>query len=284
MNITRARIISWMGKESVVEKRLKAHNRQVDWLLERGVKPLVFAQEWKNEWYRSDVDYIKWTGDRLLPGAARNHLLKEFYTTDENFSIFADDDSILYDDVQHCDGKNFIPLFNNIDIEELNNIDAFLPISPRQSPFSEMYKQNEDKLKKYLWFKLAHRAKGSLFFLRNMKKFYNKEYYIEDELFKRPDGTMIGGEDNHFNLTLLKDGYGCYELQNILLNELAGNSSTWVDDDSERMTDELYTILEKSFDLPRKGNRLDFSNIKKIGKKPKDMLVCKIKEKGFFDL
>lgn len=283
MNIKRARIISWMGKASVLEKRLKAHNRQIDWLLERGIKPLVFAQEWQDQWYRSDVDYIKWSGPRLLPGAARNHLLEEFYSTDENFSIFADDDSILYDDVQHCDGKEFISIFNNIEISELNNIDTFLPISPRQTPFSEMFSQNENKLKKFLWFKLAHRAKGSFFVLRNMKKFYNKEYYIDHELFQKPDGTMVGGEDNHFNLTLLRDGYGCYELQNILLNELAGNDSTWVDDDSERMTDDLYNILDKSFDLRRNG-KMDFSRIKKIGKKPKDMLVYKIKEKGFFDL
>ena len=262
MNITRARINYWMGKECVIEKILKAHNRQVDWLLERGIKPLVFAQEWKDQWYRSNVDYIKWSGPRLLPGAARNHLLKEFYTTDENFSIFADDDSVLYDDIQHCDGKEFISIFNNIETKELNNIDTFLPISPRQTPFSEMYKQNEDKLKKFLWFKLAHRAKGSLFVLRNMKKFYDKEYYIEHELFQKPDGTMIGGEDNHFVLTLLKDGYGCYELQNILLNELAGNDSTWVDDDSERMTDDLYNILDESFDLRRNG-KMDFSRIKK---------------------
>lgn len=284
MNIKRARIISWMGKSSVLEKRLKAHNKQIDWLIERDIKPVVFTQEWKEEWYRSGVEYIKWNGPRLFPGAARNFLLEHLYNSDENFSIFADDDSILYDNTQHCDGKDFIDIFNKIDIKDLNNIDSFLPISPRQSPFTEMYKRNEDKLKKYLWFKLAHRAKGSWFVLRNMKKFYDKEYYIKDELFVREDGSMVGGEDNHFVLSLLNDGYGCYELQNIILNEITSSNSTWVDDDSERMSDDFHRILKKSFNLPMKGNRLDFSVIKMVGKKPREVFVSKIKENEFFDL
>ena len=96
----KARIISYMGEgEALQRKRLAWHNQQLDWLLERGLEIVVFDQGYRENWYRADpaITYARYKGPLLRPGPARNPLLEDFYASGETWTVMADNDAILLD-------------------------------------------------------------------------------------------------------------------------------------------------------------------------------------------
>lgn len=287
MKISTVRIISWFGNDEIRDKRKEIHNKQVDWFLSKGLKVQVFCQQYKEEDYRNDVEYIKSEFPNvLLPGTARNFLLESFYNSNEDYSFFCDNDSVLYDNIQHIDGSNFISILNEI-TEQNIHVDCYLPIIPMHTPFSDFAKKNEHILNKNLMFKRTYKLKGSLFVLRNLKKFYNKEVYFDQDSFTNKEGKIISGEDMGFACELISQGFGVYECKNIILKEFSTNLSTWVDDISKRLLtmDVFSVIMNKKFGIEIKNGKLDYQTwLKKKFNHPKEVLIPKAKEKGFFDL
>ena len=269
------RIISWFGTNDR-EKRVNAHARQVNWFKERSYEVIVFAQNYNEDEYIPGVRYIKHNGNVMLPGDARNVLLKDFYESDESWSAFADNDSILYCDTQHLDGNEFLSLFNSAS-GNYDLVDYFIPSDPAQTPFTKFFDDNKLSLSNNFWFSRTHKGKGSFFVLKNLSKFYKKEVYCKQSLFSE-NGKLISGEDIAFTLDLIQNGFRTYELKNILLNELCRNVSTWNNNVDERKESiiKFREIISNEFDIDCTDKNPKWSSwMKTHSTAPKTHLVSK---------
>lgn len=236
MNFDTAYIISWFGDDEKKPKRKEYHTNQVEWMLEKGLNLVILAQEYSEEDYVQDsrVRYINGPTDRILtPGQARNVLLQDFYESDKDFAIFADNDSILYD---HGDGRGFVKHIND-NWSRYNLIDMAIPVNPANEPFNKKFSEKKDLFDNNHVFTRTSNCKGSLFFLRNLKKHYNKEIYNAGIYDVNEDGGIIGGEDGDLALQFIANGLGVYKFENLILKEFGGASnSTWSENMEHRVS------------------------------------------------
>lgn len=208
-------VISWFGRDEIREKRKELHQKQIDWFHEKwpDINVNIFAQEYENNEYLKNVNYIKNSYvDILSPGAARNELLKYFYNSNVDFGLFFDNDAVLYD---HGDGSGFLNLFQ-ANFKKYNDIDCFFPINPAMKGFKDMHAT--DKFQNNHVFYRNLQLKGTMFGLRNIKKYYDLELFMIPE--------MPTSEDVEFAHQLLVNNLSCYEFQNIVLKDFAAHHST----------------------------------------------------------
>lgn len=273
-------IISWFGDDAVQTKRREYHQRQLAWAQQQHLQPVVYAQEYLDTDYQDQVEYIVNTEGVKFPGTARNFLLDKFYASDEDWAIFADNDSVLHAGPQHCDSKNFVEVFNNIDPELLGNVDAFIPINPANMPFNKLYAENTQTFQNNLVFRRSTAFKGSFFVLKNLRKFYNQRFYFDQTSFTNTEGAMIGGEDVDFALQLLKSNFGVYQCQNIVLKELGHTVSTWTEGarghgDPEVKNAGKSVLLNKYKLSTNKAGHIIFKPLYKNNANPMSLLVKK---------
>lgn len=289
--LSTVRINSYFGeKPELQELRRKAHERQVEFWQERGYEVVVYAYRYQPEWFIEGVRYITTPPEqKVLIAAARNILMKDFYESDEDYSFFLDNDAVVYNGPQHLDGNDFFNVFNGLDMDDLKHVDCFAPIDPRQTPFTDFNKKNAHILDSNLMFNLSPVLKGTMYCLKNLKKFYGREIYMDDERFPVGQGEIVASEDKHFASTLLWNQFGVYELRNLILKEIVPNDSTWLPETMTRgesvdKNSAYYQIMKDEFGIGMIGDRLDYSAIKRKSQKPKQVIVPKNpQEKGFFD-
>lgn len=276
-NLSKIYIISWFGRDQKLrEKRKEYHTRQIDWALSKGLEVFVLPQEYENSDYDNRVNYLtNYATELMFPSAARNYLLGDFYCSEDEYALFADNDSALWDDDQHIDSKDFIDIFNKIPINELKDIDMFVPIAPNEEGFNGFWNKNKERLAKNLVFERKPCCKGSLFVLKNLNKVYGQAFCFDIDNFQK-DGIMIGGEDNDFSLNLLNNGYGCYSCKNIILHEYASIShSTWSNKDRAEASKPMKQIFINKYGLTTKGKRLSYDAVYKNSPRPKKVDVPK---------
>lgn len=206
----KARIISYMGEgEELQRKRLAWHNQQLDWLLERGLEVVVFDQGYREDWYRSDpaITYARYKGPLLRPGPARNPLLEDFYASGETWTVMADNDAILLDQM---DGHAIFGLLPKV----AENIHIFSPINGAVRGYP--WKDEPAFFEHYLVFERHVELKGSFWFLRQPPT----PLWFRD---------MMIGEDGDFVFQAVMAGLGVFQCHNIALREFAGQASTLFD-------------------------------------------------------
>lgn len=221
-------IISWFGNSDLKEKRKASHKRQIEWAINAGLTPVVFAQNYEDDEYLPHVEYIKHQGKVLLPGEARNKLLEVFYNTDEDFAVFADNDTYLYKGEKYGGNDSFVETFRNIPLENLSDVDLFVPVNPANQPFTKDLTDNAEADKISWRFRPTFMTKTSMFVTKNIKKHHNKEIYF-DERFVNPDGTLIACEDQNFGIEFIQNDLGVFICNNIIMKEEEATSSksTW---------------------------------------------------------
>ncbi len=271
-----AYITSWLGPAANYrDKRIAAHLKQLDWCAKVGLSPVVYAQEYPRDIVRDGVRYIFNDGEVQIADTARNVLLKEFYQTDEDFCIMVDDDSILYSGQdKYADGDSIFATMQNMDIGEFKHVDLFFPVSPRHEPFGDYVKANQETLKDYLVFETSLRAKGSMVFLKNIKKHHNLEIYLDGDKHRDENGVFVGGGDFYFAYQLMYLGLGVYKSKNLILNELASAHSSWAvgEDARSKYAVILNNLITNDFGVPMKQFKQRFN------KHPQKLLVPKSEE------
>lgn len=280
MQLTTAYIISWFGRDDVKQKRQQYHSHQLDWCSQHGLQAHVLAQEYSDSDYAATAVYTKNIGALMFPGTARNQLLEQFYNSDQDYAVFADNDSILHSGVQHCDSRNFIELFRTISLEKLGSVDALFPINPANQPFNKTYQENPTLFADNLVFRRSTAFKGSWFILKNLKKFYGQELYYDQASFTDSQGKMIGGEDVDFGLQMLKNNLGVYQCQNIILKELGHTVSTWTQGarghGAPEVKDAGKNVLLKKYNLTtNKAGHIQFRDVYKNNPNPAKLIVAK---------
>lgn len=246
-------IISWFGDNDTVDRRIKFHDNQLAWCFKHNLQPVVLAQNYKQEYYRENVHYIKHNGTILRPGQARNVLLKHFYNSDEDFAIFADNDVYLYEGEKYGANDIFVKTMKSCKVDQFDHIDCFYPLNPAFVPFSKDLEKN--KISDTISWRMKPGYIAACFFvLKNLKKYHNKEIYYDDA-FVLPDGSMLPAEDQDFPINMIHNNMSCFLCPNIIKKDEGHNSiSTWSPTDKEvwkkRCLDGLNFIAEK-WNLPK---------------------------------
>lgn len=238
----KARIISYMGEgETLQRKRLDCHNRQLDWLLERGLEIVVFDQGYKENWYRSDshIAYGRYKGPVLRPGPARNPLLDDFYAREEEtWTVMADNDAVLLDEM---DGRAIFDLLPGI----ADNIHLFSPVNGALRGYP--WKAKPDFYADFLVFERYVELKGSFWFLRKPPE----PLWFRD---------IAAGEDGDFAFQVVMAGLGVFQCHNIALNEFAMQTSTLFDMERRKA---LHAASKASFAETYPGMRYENGRLNK---------------------
>jgi len=257
-------IISWFGENEHVSKRIQIHDRQLTWAFDNDLVPHVLAQNYEDSYYRDNVVYTKHNGKVLKALEARNILLKEFYNSDDDYALFADNDCYFYTGKKYGANDIFVKTMRNIPLENLRNIDMIIAIDPSTSPFSKDLEENKKKDETHWRFVPGYIASG-LFILKNLKKHYNKELYFDTDFIKE-DGSIIACEDQEFPIQLIHNNMGVFVCKNIIRKEEAASTSTWNNNVEQRRakTKEGHDFISKKFDLPIQSESPSGSWMKKF--------------------
>jgi len=253
MKFNKIYIISWFGNGNNLEKRIRYHDNQLDWCHKNKLEPVIFAQNYKDEYYRSNVTYIKYNGQVLRFGEARDQLLKIFYQTDDDFAIFADNDAFLYEGSKYGDNDRFVQMMQEMDINQFDHVDCFYPINPAFVPFTKDLKKHKIS-DQTSWRMRPGYVAAQFFVLKNLKKFYNKEFYY-DSNFVLPDRSILPAEDQEFAVNLIHNGYTSFACPNLIKKDqgLHNSDSTWSNHDREVWRQKCIqglTYIAKKYDLP----------------------------------
>lgn len=250
MNFKKIYIISWLGRDDAMRaKRLAYHQRQLEWVHKQGLQPVVLAQDYELDELQPNVDYRHHS--KMLPGFARDILLKEFYASDDDYAIFADDDAVLHEGQQHALSRDFVELFNSVPMDKLTDIDCFVPLNPARVPFNKTYNSDPTLYKNNFVFARTVALKGSFFVVKNLRKYHNKEIYFDQQYFQQPDGKMIGGADIDFGLQILNNNLGLYCLTNTVLKEFGHTLSTWAVDHGGETNIQFKNRIAEKYNLTK---------------------------------
>lgn len=278
MRFDTAYIISYLPNDSLRSKRLEIHNKQIDYWLSKNLKILIYAQGYSKNDFRKDVEYIINDSSEIKrPGPARNVLLSVFYETDQDFCLLMDNDIVFYEGQKYCNSDDIVKILKDIPIENLQGIDAFEPLNPTQTPFSEFYSKNKDVLQENLFFKRRPNISGQSLFIRNFKKFGGETFFYED-WFDPKTGKIIMGEDVAFGLKLIKSGRGVYSLMNAVRKDMGWTLSSWCKNPEIRK--QAFNELKKtvqSLGVGIKNKNLDWAGFASRYGVPKQILVPKKK-------
>lgn len=235
-------IISWFGDELTATKRISMHDNQLNWCHNNDLHPIVFAQHYKTEYFRPNVEYINHYGQILRFGEARNILLKHFYNSDEDFAIFADNDCYLYEGQKYGANDIFVKTMRNLDIDNFNHVDCFYPINPAHMPFTKDLEKNKVSDKDSWRMKPGYIAQG-FFILKNLRKHYNKEIFFDNN-FVLEDRSILPAEDQEFPINLLHNNLSVFYCPNLIKKDEGHNSiSTWSPIDKEKWRERLLNGL-----------------------------------------
>lgn len=239
-------IISYFGHTPEVKvKRRKIHNFQLRWFRNMGFtreEVFVASQYYQpSEYKRTYATYLDcaFPNSKLKPGSARNFLLKQFYNSDADWFILADNDSVL-------DRRNKGDIISWLRENDQDDVPCFVPVAPNvpgQGAWKDYFENKSNELDEN-WIFERGKTKTSFMFLKNLKKHYGfEQYFDEGERF-------TSGEDWAFGIDLIMRGYRAMWCRNIILREIGGQktSGTWRGAGDLRGHAEFQPILRNDFE------------------------------------
>ena len=187
--------------------RKNVHQLQLDHIrkLAPNTKIYIIAQNYHEDDYVDDpriiYDKRKKCGNAAI---ARNECLKWFYGTDYNWGIFSDDDVFLRETES---ARNFYYELEHYPEKFINKIDVIQTRYMMYEPIRMDDLQNAENFSK-AW-QLTPVTEGQFHncFIKNFKKFYDKEYYCENIEAAKCEGF----DDNEFFFLLNKEGLHIYK-------------------------------------------------------------------------
>lgn len=232
MKLDHIYIISWFGRDPVLRDfRKKCHEKQLEWARTNKLKITVLAQEYNEDEYHPDVEYV--TTDTLLrPCGARNTLMERFYNSDEDYAVFADNDTIIVDE-EWGKPNGFLEEMRTIPESEYGKIDFVGGINPAIQAYNGELDRPE--YINNIVFRKTRRFSGGFFILKNLQKHKGFKRWFDDESFRNEAGKIIPGEEGDFCINLLMSGLFCFQNYKAVFNDMAtANRSTWATKTSER--------------------------------------------------
>ncbi|MDP9590348.1 UNVERIFIED_ORG: hypothetical protein J2W19_002907 [Shinella zoogloeoides] len=217
-----------------------------------------FDFEWQLEWWRRMTDIAvhvvasNWSDDDVAASKELGQLssqggsisrvgprilienridcLNQLYASDFDWGIIMDDDAVLMQGENHNSSYRLFAEMAANDISAYDGVDLFAPIYGRKVPFNNELNGPDNPYADSHVFKKNTDLKGSMIVVRNFAK-EGKELLLPDPNFR------CHGEDTYLTLKAVSMGYSPMTSWNIVLEELAGDSTfaTTDDDRTEKM-------------------------------------------------
>jgi hypothetical protein len=286
-------ITSFLSIDDLELRRVRSEvvQRQINWWLEHTEVP-VFVTSMNYE----PSDYLvhpRLTYVDTLPmkaNPARKLAFERFYESDYDFGIFMDDDAILYNKEQHNSGAKLFAEMS-AHIEDYKSIDVFFPVNPQKIGFNPLW----DKTKPVSTtvavealqttnhvFKRSMDLKGSMFIVRNFRKFGMTEVY--------PDPEFNWQDDTKFAIECVAAGHTVLQCENIILHEISGKASNFAANPSDRIPHMKAGNTRIAEEFAHLGLRMDGDShlldrtefLKKTWIRPKRFVIPKIKDNSIF--
>lgn len=207
-----------LDNQELRDSRSAITKRQIQWWLDNTEVPIfVIAMNYKPEDYLPAYDrltYIENPPMKLTP--ARRVGFELFFDSRFDFGIMMDDDAILYDKPQHNLGPKLFAEMSE-QIHAYTGVDVFFPINPQKIGFNPIWNKNPAKYRDNHVFKRSMDLKGSMFVVRNFRK-----YGLTEVL---PDIDFNWQEDTKFAIDCVAAGHTVLQSHNLVLHELSGSAS-----------------------------------------------------------
>lgn len=197
--------------------RVAAHHTQLtEWLTKTQADIHVIAMNYQPADFIHNPRIHYHERPRMTANNARMLAFQEFYKSNYHWGIMMDNDAMLYDQPQHNSSYQLLQEMEANGFEFYSELDIFTPIVPMWSPFRKLLA--DQKHQDNHVFKFNNGAlKGSLFFIKNFRKYGQTEIY--------PDLNFDHCDDNKLALDAWMAGKSLMRCENIVLKEL-GNAST----------------------------------------------------------
>ena len=269
-------IISYLPDTEFREKRKQVHCDQISWLRQlygNNQEIYVVAQNYEENDYLDNLIYHK--ANKPLGGSiARNIILKRFYESDEDYLLILDDDTMIYP-YYHMD--IMMKEFQTVPSKYLEEIDMTVASYPAYKPFKKVIFNDPQNKFMYKFVPKPHIINMSLMFLKNLKKYYDKEIYFDEKMVLPPDFELTM-EDTEFGLACIVEGMKCYQAECLIAKCPNWNTSTIYKDESKRLDKNkksIEYIIEKYKNygiLRREYGRMDTKRFNKAFHKAKQIL------------
>lgn len=222
-------IISYLPDDlQVRQKRIEVHRKQVDML--NKLFPFCDVLQMNQNYSNSDADACFKSLDngirhlcfenhgKLGASNARNRILEKFYSSDYEFLMLLDDDTLVY---PYYDSSRFFE-----DLLQWNGksrIGMIRPLVPSMVPFKKTNYEQKHVIRDYwiLRSSLGINPAGMII-LSNLRKNFGKEAYFNEHMNAE---KREGYEDYDFVLLLRELGIPTYMCKQIVINSLLSDSS-----------------------------------------------------------
>lgn len=217
-----------------------------------------FNFEWQLEWWRRMTDIpvhvivSNWADEEVAASTELDRLsdhggsitrvgprilienridcLNQLYASDFDWGIIMDDDAVLMQAENHNSSYRLFAEMAANGISAYDGVDLFAPIYGRKAPFNDELNGPGNPYADNHVFKKSTDLKGSMIVVRNFVK-AGKAPLLPDPNFR------CHGEDTYLTLKAVSMGYSPMTSWNMVLEELAGDSTfaTTDDDRTEKM-------------------------------------------------
>lgn len=207
------------------------------------------------------TDEIIYLYDKLGVSKARNILLKKFYDSDSDYLLLLDDDNSFYD------YYNISGLLTSLDKEPSiftnMKIDVMRPVEPQYEPFKkENTRLNCDS--NFVFKQASLSNVTGLFILINFKKYYNKEFYFNEDL-KVGIGPDSECEIIDFEVNLMREGMNVLCCRNMIQkNSTAQTGLSTVFEGAEDINQSfkvMYHNTATRLGIPIESGKVKFSKV-----------------------
>ena len=226
-------IISYLPDNEFREKRKNIHQEQIKWLRELygfDQEIHVIAQNYYENDYIDGISYFKYDIP-LGSSCCRNKLLEKFYSSDEDYILMLDDDTLIYP-YYHMD--IMMKEFQTKPQKYLPYIDMVVANYPAYQPFKKNIYADPMNKKKYKFVPKPHIVGMALMFLKNLNKYYSKCLYFNEQMVLPPDYELTM-EDTDFGIQCMINGLKCYQASCLITKSPNWSISTVYRDENERL-------------------------------------------------
>lgn len=217
-------VISFFGTEKLRQKRKDIHQEQIDWLTTNGFDVHVLAQDYQDDEFDDRVTYVNGNQPRQYPVYARNQLFKHFYSTNDDYALFLDNDIV----VECLSTANIIDeISKKIELFLSEKVGLITFMNPGFMPTKKKYSENQSQHDSYILFeKESIFFKESALFMVNWKKHINEEFQVDYDLLYPSTNEMANGESMLMSEQCFKHQWHIMRSAQLVMKEL-NTSSTW---------------------------------------------------------
>lgn len=273
-------VISYMpSNKELHRRRIEAAHKQLKWLHSLYPTDMIYvvSQNYDAEDFilRDFITYISYE-QGIGAARARNRILELFYTSDYDFLLLCDDDTVAYPYYQYEDFMRDI----RDNPAKFQGIDAVSAVEPEYHGFKESNYKDVAVRNFYKFTPREINSGSATSFIRNIVKYYHSEpLYFSDIDANKQEGR----EDINFLCSWLASGYTWYQMNTWIRKSLCFNHSSIFGTDIKSRDTKLQVCLQAErvrFNIPlNKSGTINWSEYnRKYNRSKKVLYIPRIRK------